>query len=216
MAVKLDAQLRAETGKGPARRLRQAGRIPGVVYSAKEPTHSISVDALLLNRVEQEAGLHSLIDLHVGEGEGDEGKVHRVLISEIVRDPVRGDLVHVDFHAVALDEEMQTVVEIVVEGEEARTDDGIVNVVLRELDISCLPTDIPESLSVDVAGLFIGDVVTVADVTVPEGVTLLNGPEEPVVTITPPEEIVEAAAEAEGDAEEADAEEAAEADGEEE
>lgn len=187
MAVKLDAQLRAQSGKGVARRLRAEGRIPGIVYGADQPNQSISVDGATLTRVEAEAGLHSLIDLQVSEGDGGKGTVHRVLIKELVRDPVRGDLVHVDFHAVALDQEMQTVVEIVVEGEESRTDDGVVAVVLRELDIACLPTAIPESLTVDVAELAIGDVITVADIVAPEGVRLLNDAEEAVVTITPPQ-----------------------------
>ncbi len=72
-----------------------------------------------------------------------------------------------------------------VEGEDARTDDGVVQLVLREVNISCLPTDIPEAITVDVSGLAIGDVVTVAQLTAPKGVTILNDPEETVVTVTP-------------------------------
>lgn len=203
--LKLMAELRTETGKGPARRLRQAGRIPGTIYGADKANQSISVDERRLSHVAQQAGLHTLIDLQVS-GADKGADAHRVLIKELVRDPVRDDVVHVDFHAVALDQEMQTVVAVVVEGEEARTDDGIVAVILRELDITCLPTAIPESLSVDVSELAIGDVVTVADVVAPEGVQIINDPEEAVVTITPPQ-VEEAAEETDAEA----AEEAAEA-----
>lgn len=184
MAVKLAAQLRTKAGKGIARQLRREGRIPGVVYGGNIDAMAVSVDGATLARVEQDAGLHSLIDLQV-EGEG--GGSHRVLIKELVRDPVRGELLHVDFHAVALDQEMQTVVEVVLEGEEARSDDGVVAVVLRELNIACLPTAIPESLPVDVSELAIGDVITVGDIVPPEGVRLLNDPEEAVVTVTAPQ-----------------------------
>lgn len=201
MAVKLAAQLRTKTGKGPARQLRRDGRVPGVVYGAATEPQSVSVDGATLARVEQEAGLHSLIDLQV---EGGEGESHRVLIKELVRDPVRGDLLHVDFHAVALDQEMQTVVEVVLEGEESRSDDGVVAVVLRELNIACLPTAIPESLPVDVSELVIGDVVTVGDIVPPEGVRLLNDAEEAVVTVTAPQ--AEPEPEADDAAEEGEAE----------
>lgn len=210
---KLTVQLRTETGKGAARKLRQAGRIPGVIYGADAKTESISVDERQLSHIVQEAGAHSLIDLQVAGGD-NKGAAHRVLIKDLVRDPVRDDMLHVDFHAVALDQEMQTVVMVVVEGEEGRTDDGVVAVVLRELDIACLPTAIPESVSVDVAELAIGDVVTVADIAAPAGVRFLNEPDEAVVTITPPQvEEAEAtddeAAEKAGEAASADAEAAA-------
>src|SRR5690606_14794505 len=106
---------------------------------------------------------------------------------------------HVDFHAVALDQEMQTAVPVDVQGEEARTDNGVVQLVLREVNISCLPTDIPEAIPVDVSGLAIGDVVTVAQLAAPKGVTILNDPEETVVTVTPPR-VEEADAAEEGEA----------------
>lgn len=203
--LKLEAELRTDIGKGPARRLRQEGRLPGVVYGADQETLSISVDARHLANILQHAGSHSLIELQVNGGE-----TQRVLVSDLVQDPVRADYVHVDFHAVALDVEMQTVVAVEVTGEERRTDDGVVAVILRELDISCLPTAIPESIAVDVSELAIGDVVTVADVVAPEGVTIISEPDEAVITVTPPQaELAEAADEetAEDEAEAAEDEE---------
>ena len=118
-------------------------------------------------RAFQQAGTHSLVDLHIAGG--DNGGRHKVLIKEVQRDPVRDEFVHVDFHAVALDQEMQTAVPVDVQGEEARTDNGVVQLVLREVNISCLPTDIPEAIAVDVSDLAIGDVVTVAQLTAAEG-----------------------------------------------
>lgn len=177
----LSAEARMETGKGVARKLRRSGRVPGVVYGADRGAVAVSINERDLFRTVQEAGTHSLVDLHISGG--DNGGRHKVLIKDLQVDPVRGEFVHVDFHAVALDQEMQTTVPLDVQGEEQRTDDGVVNVALRELNISCLPTAIPESIAVDVSGLEVGDVVTVADLSAPDGVTIMNDPEEAVLSI---------------------------------
>lgn len=179
---KLTAEARVETGKGVARKLRRSGRVPGVVYGTGHEAIAVSVNERDLFRTVQQAGTHSLVDLHI-EG-GDNGGRHKVLIKDLQVNPVRGEYVHVDFHAVALDQEMQTTVPLEVQGEEQRTDDGVVNVVLREVNISCLPTAIPEVISVDVSGLEVGDVLTVADLSAPDGVTILNDPEEAVISVT--------------------------------
>lgn len=200
----LMAQAREATGKGVARKLRRDGRVPGVIYGGNREPMIVSVNERELFRTYQAAGSHSLIDLQV-EG-GDNGGRHKVLIKDVQIDPVRGEYVHVDFHAVALDEEMQTTVPVEMEGEERRTDDGVVQLVLRELNVSCLPTDIPEAIVVDVAELAIGDVVTVADLTAPKGVTILNDAEEAVVSVTPPQAEAPADEAAEGEEEAADEE----------
>lgn len=177
----LSAEARVETGKGVARKLRRSGRVPGVVYGGDRAPVGISVDERDLFRTVQKAGTHSLVDLHITNG--DNGGRHKVLIKDVQRGPVRNEFVHVDFHAVALDQEMQTTVPIDVQGEDRRKDDGIVQLVLREVNISCLPTAIPESLPVDVSELEIGDVLTVADLTPPEGVAILNDADEAVVSV---------------------------------
>jgi len=202
----LTAEAREDTGKGSARRLRRSGRVPGVVYGVGQDTIAVSVAERELFRAFQQAGTHSLVDLHIAGG--DNGGRHKVLIKEVQRDPVRDEFVHVDFHAVALDQEMQTAVPVDVQGEEARTDNGVVQLVLREVNISCLPTDIPEAIPVDVSGLAIGDVVTVAQLAAPKGVTILNDPEETVVTVTPPR-VEEADAAEEGEAADGGADEGA-------
>lgn len=181
----LIVEAREGTGKGVARKLRRDGRIPGVIYGGDREPMAVSVNERDLFRTYQAAGTHSLVDLQIDGG--DNGGRHKVLIKDVQIHPVRGEFVHVDFHAVALDQEMQTTVPVEVQGEERRTDDGVVQLVLREINISCLPTDIPESIAVDVSEMAIGDVLTVEQLTVPEGVTILNDPEEAVVSVTPPQ-----------------------------
>jgi len=111
----------------------------------------------------------------------------------------------VDFYAVALDREIETTVPVVLLGEEQRRDDAVVQQLLHEVDIRCLPVNIPDAIVVDVASLAIGDVITVGQLQPPEGVVILDDPETTVVAITPPER-EEPASEAEAPAEEQGAE----------
>lgn len=200
--ARLTAELREATGKGVARKLRRDGRIPAVVYGGQDEPIAISVGVREFFRAYQQVGTHSLLDLQITNGDGARRKV---LIKEVQHNPVRDEFVHVDFHAVSLDEEMQTTVPVELEGEDLRKDNGVVQLVLQEVKISCLPTDIPETLVVNVADLVIGDVVTVGQLTAPKGVTILNEPEEAVVSVTPPR--VDETAEGEVGEEEAQGEE---------
>lgn len=202
----LTAQSRPGTGKGAARTLRREGFVPGVVYGGDKDTIAVAVKDRDLARVYDVAGTHGLVDLEVT---GDAAGAHKVLIKDIQTHPVRGDYLHVDFHAVALDEEMQTEVALEVLGE-SRPDDGIVTVALREVLVSCLPADIPETIVADATELEIGDVLTVADLKAPKGVTILSEPDEAVLSITVAqvEEAADPAADEGADAAGEDAEEA--------
>lgn len=136
------------------------------------------------------------------------GEKKVVLVKDLQRHPVRGDIQHVDFYEVSMDRPVDTTVPVVLEGEDAReSDGGIVGLVVRELNISCLPTDIPESIAVDVSQLVIGDTLTVADLKVDQGITVNHDPDEVIVTVTAPAKADEAEAEAtEGEDAEAEAE----------
>lgn len=200
--VVLSGQLRQATGKSSAQKVRRAGQVPGVLYgTGREPT-PVAVDARQLERLVQGAGAHGLIDLQLDNG--GRAARHKVLIKDLQRDPVYGAVQHVDFHAVALDQELETTVAVEPVGSPP---EGLVNVVLRELAIACLPAQIPESIPVDVSGLEVGTNVTVQDLAVPAGVTVRHEPEELVLTITRAR--VEAAPEAEEPAAEEAAEEGA-------
>lgn len=198
----LTVELRTKTGKGEARRLRRAGRIPAVLYGSGRETKTVSVSARDFYRVYQQVGHHGLVQLQVVNGGA---QTETVLIKEVQVDPIGGDYVHVDFYAVALDREIETTVPVVLLGEEQRRDDAVVQQLLHEVDIRCLPVNIPDAIVVDVASLAIGDVITVGQLQPPEGVVILDDPETTVVAITPPER-EEPASEAEAPAEEQGAE----------
>lgn len=202
--ITIPAEARTETGKGYANKVRREGRVPAVMYGPKVGNRSLHVPANVIEKLLASGGGGQLIDVAIG------AEKHTVLIKDVQRDPARGDLLHIDFHKVDLDTEIQTTVPLVIIGEDARTNDGgFATQSLRELQISCLPTNIPEQIEVDVSGLEIGDTITVGDLVLPEGVQSTEDPELAIVTIAAPRKVEEADDEA---AEEGDAGDAGDAD----
>lgn len=191
---KLVAEVRTGVGKGVARKLRQAKKVPGVVYGPTMEPLAVQLDRPTLERFLSSAASARLVRLEVGP------ESHTVLVKQVQRDVTRGDIIHVDFHKVRLDQEVTTAVPVVLTGETERTKDGgIVAQQLYELNVTCLPTAIPESIEVSTEGLSIGDSITVAQVTVPEGVTLTDDAESVVVSVVAPQ-AEPVAEEAEGEA----------------
>lgn len=211
--MKLDAKIRDKT-RGSNGRLRAAGRLPAVVYGNHVKTQPLELDAHEFDRVLAKAGHTQLVDLAV------DGKTpHKVLIKEVQISPRRFTPVHVDFQQVSLTEKLQVEVPVTLHGEPepVRTGDGDVLHIHHTLRVECLPTDIPERIDVDIAGLAEIDAgIRVGDLKPPSGVTILADPEELIVKITVRRDMAaelaaEEAAEAEAIAPEAEAaEEAAE------
>jgi large subunit ribosomal protein L25 len=181
--TKLTAESREVGSSRTARRLRAEGRVPGVVYGGDGDAVPFQVDARELRNALAHGG--AVIDLQLG---GD--KAQPVVVKEEQRDPVSGRLLHVDFLRVRLDRVIQatTVVEL-DGGEEAPgvKEGGVLEQVTREINIEALPTAIPDAVHLDVSEMNINDTLTLAALTAPEGVTLLDDPEETVLaTLTPP------------------------------
>ena len=208
----LEVELRGDTGKGVARKLRAAGRIPGTLYGRGKPATSVSLDPEALERVlhESDAGLNTLIDVRVS---GQAGEPRVVLVKEFQREPVGGAPLHVDLYQVDLTTTVEVEVPIHLSGRPRGVElsDGILDHSLRELLIECLPRAIPESIEVDVTELEIGDSIHVRDLALPEGVELRSDPDLSVASVVAAKVIEEeAAAEAVLEGEEAPAEAAAE------
>jgi large subunit ribosomal protein L25 len=158
----VEAQARPETsrGKNEARRLRAGGRIPGVLYGAKKSTVAVSVDPKQISRIlHSESGHNTIFDLQVG------GEKAKVMIVDWQHDPLHGKLLHIDLKRIAMDEKMRVMVPIhlVGEAEGVKTQGGILDQVLREVEVECLPGDIPSHLDADVAHLVFGTVLRVSD-----------------------------------------------------
>jgi large subunit ribosomal protein L25 len=189
----LTVQQRGETGKQVAKRLRRAGVVPAVLYGGAKP-ESISVDPKsVLRIIHGHAGSTQLLNLTFEGGAGS----RMAIIRDLQFDPVSERLLHVDLQEVTADRAITVRVAVHPVGEAAgvRDQKGILNVVLHELDVSCLPILIPERIDAEVAALMIGDVLTVGDLRAPEGVRILNDPGQAVVTVAAPmaEEVVAAA-----------------------
>lgn len=183
-SYQLTVEKRTETGKSYARQLRRSGRIPAVVYGSGKAPVSLEVVVREMERALASAG--SLINLELG------GANKTVIIKDILRDPVKGDLRHIDFHEVDLTKTLQISVPIRVVGEERRVSDGgVVTTLLWEVEVSCLPTDIPEAIEVDVGDLEIDDVINVEELKLPEGVEIMEEAGEPVVKVDLPDLAVE-------------------------
>jgi large subunit ribosomal protein L25 len=182
METKLTAERREDHGKGVARKLRAAGRVPAVLYGHGQETQALSVDAHDMFKVlHTSAGANVLVDLKVDKDE------HLVLPREIQRNHIKGTIVHVDFLVVSRTETIQVNVEIVDIGEAPGVKQGgVVDHHLREVLVECFPQDVPEHLEADVSGLDLNDVLHVSDLVAPKGVAILTNPEETVLAVIVP------------------------------
>ena len=180
----LRAQKRSETGSRPARRMRREGRIPAVVYGADLATQSISVDQRdLSTTLRTEAGLNAIINVVVEDADGV-----LTVAREIQRDPVRGNITHLDLIEVSLDIEIEAEVHIEYVGTPrgVREEAGFVEAIETLVSILALPTAIPSSIEVDINDLEIFDTLKVSDLPVIEGVTYTTDVDRPLVSVLPP------------------------------
>jgi large subunit ribosomal protein L25 len=195
MDTTLDASRRDSRGKNEARRLRAAGRIPGVVYGAGE-TIAVSVDPKVLSRIlHSESGANTLITLNV-EGAG----TSQVLVKEFQLDPIHHHMLHADFYRVSMDKVIQVTVPIALKGEPrgVKQQGGLLDFPNREIEIECLPGEIPESIEIDVSELLIGQGVRLRDIAEGAKWTSVSDLDLMLVHVVPPraEEVTEPAPEA--------------------
>jgi|RhiMethySRZTD1v2_1073278.scaffolds.fasta_scaffold501571_1 large subunit ribosomal protein L25 len=205
--VKLQVRPREGRGSKDAKALRAAGDIPGVIYSATTDTQAIVVNARALRQAVS-GGLHTILDVTL---DGD-GQTRPVLIKDLQLDPVRGRVVHIDLHEIRLDQVIQTVIPVHLEGHaEGVNMGGALNQPVHELHVDALPADLVDFISVDVSALEIGQSIRLSDLEAPPGVTFTDDLESTVIaTIAAPVSEDELKTEAELEAEaEAEAEAAA-------
>jgi large subunit ribosomal protein L25 len=197
---KLVAEKREESGKGVARKLRAAGRVPAVLYGHGMEPIALSVDSReLIHVFHTGAGTNVLVDLIV---DGDD---HLAMAREIQRDHIKGRFMHVDFLVVSRDQVISVSVPVRVIGESVGVKaGGVLEHHLWEVQVECLPTDVPEAIEADVSELEIGMSLKVSDLSAPEGVTITSNIEDSVVAVQQPQarvELEEEAAEEEAEGE---------------
>jgi len=191
----LSASLRSEKGSSACYRLRQKGFIPAVLYGKKLENLNLSVKIDDLNQAIRSGARMLTLDI--------EGKTERVLLKAAQFDFLGDYIIHVDFARVAMDEMLEIEVPLVIKGTSKGTEDGgTVEQVLHEVQVSCLPDNIPENITVTITELDINDAIRLRDIQVPEGVSVLGEEDSVVVIVHPPVVTEEADEEAEPQAEE--------------
>ncbi|NLI16595.1 MAG: 50S ribosomal protein L25 [candidate division Zixibacteria bacterium] len=199
--IVIEAASRQSSGKGVARKLRAARKIPAVVYGQAESPQSLEIDYTHFHKIHHALhGENALINLKI------DGKIadKKTLIRDIQYDPIRGDILHIDFQRISMDEKIRVSVNVRVHGvpKGVKSSGGIMQWSLRSLEVLCLPADIPESIDINVEELDIHDGIKVRDLNYPN-LDFANDPEETIVNVIPPALVKEeapAAATAEGEA----------------
>jgi len=198
--MKLNAEFREEIGKNKVNKLRKNGLVPACLYRRGEETKHVKIDTTALNHaLHTKAGENVILDIVVT---GDKSKAARpVMIKEVQYHPIKDNVLHVDFNEISLTEKITVNVPIVTKGEATAVtkESGAIEHIMWELEVECLPTEIPEKIEVDVTELVIGDKIHVKDLPVPPGVIVQNDPELTVLSAEPPhiEEVVEEVVEGE-------------------
>jgi large subunit ribosomal protein L25 len=181
--VALKAEVRQGRGKGPARRLRADGKVPGTVYGRGMDAVAVTVDARELDHtLSTDAGANVLIDLRIGSD------THLTLARALDRHPIRGTILHVDFLKIARDVAITVDVPVHFDGEaKGVKEGGVLEHHLWQLHVECLPGNVPERINIDVSNMDIGSIVRVSDIQAPTGVTILTEEEEIIVTCVVPQ-----------------------------
>ncbi len=185
--LKINAQPRTESGRNAIKKIKSAGFVPAVIYGAKDPARNLQLVERDLDRLLAHASSESvLVEVAIQDASGPQTRT--ALVQEVQHHPVSGKVLHVDLHAVAMDELLtaETSVETVGDAAGVATGGGVLEVTLRTLEIECLPGDLPESITVDVSALQIGDSIHVRDLKLPKGVTVLNDADLTVVSVAAP------------------------------
>jgi large subunit ribosomal protein L25 len=177
----LQAVRRARSGKGVARKIRAQGLIPAVFYGGGENI-PLSLQPKELLKI-LSAGENTIFQLEI---EGEAAEDRKALVRDLQRDPLKGVLLHADLYRISMDVEITVSVPLILEGISREVSDvgGVINQLLDEIEIQCLPSLIPHELTVDVSHLGVGEVLHVRDIPVPQGIQVLAVPEEVVASVS--------------------------------
>ena len=179
----IEVEKREETGKGAARRIRRNGLIPGVIYGGDLEPQALTVDPLdLKGKIYSNA----IIDLDI------EGEEETVMIKDFQKDVIKEEIIHVDFQKISMDETIHITVPIKLVGDAPGVrEGGVLQQLMREVDIEVLPSDIPEELELNIDELTLSDSLEVGDLEIPEEVKVINSLEDVIVTVVAPSEEIE-------------------------
>jgi large subunit ribosomal protein L25 len=177
----LRASRRTRSGKGVARKIRAAGMIPAVLYGGGDNI-PLSLQPQELLKI-LTSGENTIFQLEI---DGDAGEDRKAIVRDLQRDPLKETLLHADLYRISMDVEITVAVPIVLQGMSREVSDvgGVINQLLDEVEIQCLPSLIPHELTIDVSHLGVGEVLHVRDLPVPQGIQVLVAPDEVVASVS--------------------------------
>lgn len=199
----LAARVRKNKGKGAARKLRRNNQVPAIFYGPKTEPVMLAVDYPELSRIlQQSAGENILLDLQLQSDGGTENR--KVMLKELLMDPIKGTCLHVDFYEISMDKEITVNVTIrLINTPEGVSQGGVLQHVRRELTVSCLPNNLVDFIDLDVASLEIGDSLHIRDIVLPEGISSIDEGHLTIAVVAAPtvkeEEVEEEEVEEEGE-----------------
>lgn len=183
MAVKLKAQTRNEKEHSALKKIRESGHVPGVVYGKEKESKSVSVESIELIKTVRDEGRNAIITLDIENDSSVD-----VMLHDYQMNPIKDELVHVDFYIVNMSEEMDVEVPLHLEGEaQGSKDGGVLQQPLYELQVRAKPGDIPEEISVDISKLEVGDSISIADLPEGKNYEFLDDADTTIATVVPPD-----------------------------
>ena len=185
--ARLDAQVRDDVGKGVARSLRRAGKVPAVLYGRKRGAVSLQIDDRTFQTLLRNYGSNVLINLVLGNDDEQ-----TVVIKDLQRHPVKRNVLHADFQRISLDEKITTQVSIETVGTPVGVrDGGVLTVTRRQVSVNCLPLDTPEFLRINVEDLSIGDSFRVSDIEIDDTIEILENETTQIAAVIEPKVVLE-------------------------
>jgi large subunit ribosomal protein L25 len=200
--IELKTNIRTTTGNGPARRLRQKGQIPAVLYGPGTESVLLSVNISDIDRILKKGRIGQVL-LNLVIPNNGETSTKTVMVKELQHHPVSRNYLHIDFYEVAMDRKIMVNIPVTTTGKAKGVENGgILQIIRRELEVQCFPLDVPESIEIDISDLDIGDSIHLGDIARQSKIEFLDDENFTVVTVVSPkvEEAAEAAEEAEGEA----------------
>lgn len=188
----LNATFRTDSGKNAMRRLRKAGSVPGIVFGRSGETQPVSFNPKeLLKILHSDSGFNTIFTINI-EG-ADKPLSPMVIVKEYQLEPVTHSFLHVSFYRVRMDRLMEVDIPLQVVGVSPgiKNEGGILDLVMREIAVRCLPADIPEHVTVDISSLHMNDTIRVKDLPIPEKVEVLEEQDAVVLHISAPKKVVE-------------------------
>ncbi|MDD2554709.1 MAG: 50S ribosomal protein L25/general stress protein Ctc [Desulfotomaculaceae bacterium] len=183
MEAELEGRIRMDRSKASIHQLRENGLAPAVIYGKNMDSTAIAVEVKALQKILRKGGSNALINMKIKEN--GKTKKYKVLVKDLQYDPVRRNLLHVDFHQISLKDRVHASVPVHLTGiAPGATAGGVLTTLMRRVEVECLATQIPEFIEIDISGLAAGDVITVSDLSLPPGIKVLEEQHAPVVAVT--------------------------------